>query len=220
MYLFLEKNRERWYIAAILSVPFFFYVVTQFIGQSVIFVPHITPDHFEWKLFNVRYGLMIVPTVAFLIGYLFTKIKTAGRLVLIGLAVFQLALFGIGYSPVITLDDGTVGLSAAKKVDAQDWLAENYDYGLVLLDDFARTVSVTRAGLPMQKVIYVGNKPYWDESLIAPEKYARWIVLQKDDAVWKSIYEDPATQGRLYHYFQKAYTSPEILIFKRNDNVQ
>jgi hypothetical protein len=40
--------------------------------------------------------------------------------------------------------------------------------------------------------------------------------MQKDDEVWKHLYDDPKVQGRLYKYFSKAYTSPEILIFKRN----
>ena len=68
----------------------------------------------------------------------------------------------------------------------------------------------------MQNVIYVGNKPYWEESLVAPEKYARWIIMQKNDAVWNAVYEDPMTNARLYKYFDKVYTSDEILVFERN----
>lgn len=218
-YLIREKKKEKWFISLILLVPFIFYVVTQYVGQSVIFIPSITPSTFDWRLFNVRYGLMMVPTVAFFIGYLFSKGRNAARLLILTLFFCQIGLFLIGYSPVITLADGTVGLSAEKTADAQQWLDKHYDYGLILLDDFARTVSITKAGIPMQKVIYVGNKPYWEESLEKPEKYARWIVIQKDDAVWKGIYENPARQAELYKYFVKAYTSPNILIFKRNDNV-
>jgi hypothetical protein len=218
-YLVKEKKPEKWFISLLLLVPFVFYVVTQYVGQSVIFIPHITPTTFDWTLFNVRYGLMMVPTVAFCVGYLFHTGKIKAQGLLIGLLAFQMVLFGIGYSPVITLADGTNGLSAAKGGDAQIWMSQHYDYGLVLLDDFARTLSVIKSGLPMQKVIYIGNKPYWEESLIEPEKYARWIIVQKGDAVWNAILLDEGKKGRLYHYFEKVYTSPEILIFKRNDRV-
>ena len=85
------------------------------------------------------------------------------------------------------------------------------------MDDYARTVSILRTGIPMQNIIYIGNKPYWEESLVQPEKYANWIVMQKDDAVWRALIDQPITEGRLYKYFQKTYTSDEILIFKRNN---
>lgn len=218
IFLIKDTVKQKWLITLLLSTPFIFYVITQYVGQSVIFIPHITPSTFEWRLFNVRYGLMMVPTVAFFIGYLFYISTMKAKGVVIGLFFFQIMLYGIGYSGIITLADGTVGLSAAKKVDAQNWLAKNYDYGLVLLDDFARTVSITKAGIPMQKVIYIGNKPYWEESLEMPEKHARWIIIQKDDAVWNSLYADEGKRGRVFRYFEKAYTSPEILIFRRNQS--
>jgi hypothetical protein len=67
----------------------------------------------------------------------------------------------------------------------------------------------------MESMIYIGNKPYWEESLREPEKYATWIVMQQDDAVWKNLWEKPEMQGRLYKYFEKVYTSPETLIFRK-----
>jgi hypothetical protein len=190
-------------------------VVTLFLGQSIIFIPHLTPVGFEWRLFNVRYGVMMIPVVAFFFAYAFGMSKKPVKLLLIFLFVAQFGLYLIGYSKVITYTDGVEGLSSGKRPDAEAWLAHNYDGGRVLLDDYARTLSIIRSGILMQNVIYVGNKPYWEESLKTPEKYARWVIMQKDDAVWKEIYQNPEIQGRLYAYFQKVYTSPEILIFKR-----
>jgi hypothetical protein len=220
-YLVKDKDKKRWFVALILVVPFIFNVITMYLGQSVIFIPHITPPSFEWNLFNVRYGVMMVPMAAFCFAYLFYRARTQGRLLLAALFVAQIGLYLIGYSKVISLDDGVHGLSSAisKLPDAQFWIAKNYDDGLVLVDDFARTVSVVRTKIPMENIIYVGNKPYWEESLVAPEKYATWIIMQQNDEVWKRINDDPITQGRMYKYFNKVYTSPEILIFKRNPEV-
>lgn len=206
---------ERILISMLLFVPFIFNVFTLFAGQSVIFIPHVTPVGFEWRLFNVRYGVMMMPLVSFLIGFIMAKAKTSGKLVVLLLFFLQVGLYSVGYSSVVSYADGIEGLSHAKRPDAEGWIRDNYDGGLVLMDDYARTVSVVRSGIPMQQIIYIGNKPYWEESLQQPQKYARWVVMQKNDAVWNSLYEKEETQGELYKYFQKVYTSPDILIFKK-----
>ncbi len=216
LFLSYRKQVLRYLIAFVLFIPFLFNVIALYTGQSVIFIPHLTPVGFEWRLFNVRYGVLMIPVFAFFFGYAFYRIKKTGvKILILVLFVFQFLLYGVGYSKVMTLADGTSGLSRAKRPDAEYFMKEHYDHGLVLLDDYARTLSIIRSGIPMQDVIYVGNKPYWQESLVDPERYATWIIMQKNDDVWKHIYENPAVRGRLYKYFQKVYTSPQILIFKK-----
>ncbi|MHB1162979.1 MAG: glycosyltransferase family 39 protein [Minisyncoccota bacterium] len=215
-----KENRHRWLILLILLVPFFFNVLALFLGQSVIFLPGLTPTSFQWTLFNVRYGTMMLPAVALFVAYLFSRSRTFGRAIIAAVLILQSALFFVGFTPVLALEDGVSGLSSAtaKMPDAQQWFAHHYDHGMLLTDDFARTISIIRTPVPMRDVIYIGNKPYWEESLVAPEKYARWIIMQKNDAVWTSIYENPTTNARLYKYFNKVYTSENILIFRRIDN--
>jgi len=215
---FLFAKRLPHIIASgLLMVPFVFYVLTLYIGQSILFIPHITPSNFEWTLFNVRYGTVMIPAVAVFAAFAFMKSSNPVRVVLTALFIAQFALYPIGYSKVISLTDGVEGLSSAKKVDAQYWLAENYDHGLLLMDDYKRITSVIRSRVPMQNIIYIGSRPYWEESFVTPEKYARWIILQKEDILWEKLYDDKVMQGRLFKYYEKVYTSPEILIFKRNN---
>ncbi|KKW22372.1 MAG: Glycosyl transferase family 2 [Parcubacteria group bacterium GW2011_GWA2_51_12] len=215
MYLFRGQGKHRALTALLLFTPFVFYVATLYMGQSVIFIPHITPPDFEWTLFNVRYGVIMIPAVATLFGYLFFKSRSVGKIALVILIAAQFGLYGVGYSKVLSFEDGVRGLSSAKPRDAERFMQQNYDEGLVLLDDFSRPMSIPRSGIPMRNIIYIGNKPYWEGSLREPEKYATWIVTQKDDQIWKSVYEPPEMQGRLFKYFTKVYTSPEILIFKK-----
>jgi len=214
-YLIYNHNSKKWVISLLLGNVFLFYVITLYLGQSVIFIPHITPPTFDWTLFNVRYGVMMVPFATIFIGYLFTRIKLGGKALIILLLIARLGLYYIGYSKVISLADGVTGLSSAKRPDAETFIRNHYDTGLVLIDDFSRTVSVIRSGIPMQKIIYIGNKPYWEESFKAPEKYATWIIFQKNDAIWKNIYEPDPMRARLYKYFNKVYESPDILIFRK-----
>jgi hypothetical protein len=215
LYVLKKKSVDKLFISMLLLVPFIFYVLTLYLGQSIIFIPHLTPVGFEWRLFNARYGAMMIPVVAFFFAYLFSHVKSVGKLFLVFLCVMQLGLYTIGYSKVISYEDGVAGLSQSKRPDAEKWLHDNYDYGLVLMDDYSRLISVIRSNFPMQNTIYIGNEPYWEQSLVEPERYARWIILQKNDTVWKALYEDPIMQGRLYTFFEKVYTSPEILVFRR-----
>ncbi len=216
-YLSNKENKNRFLIGLLIFNIFIFYVLTLFMGQSVIFIPHITPANFDWNLFNVRYGIMMVPFVAIYFGYLFGKFKLAGKFLLLILFASQFGLYAIGYSQALSYHDGIEGLSSSKRLDAEKWFKVNYDGGLVLEDDFSRQLSIVRSGVPMQNVIYIGNKPYWEESLVEPEKYVRWIIVQQNDTIDKKIYQPPAMNGRLFKYFKLAYTSPEILIFQRND---
>ncbi len=217
LFLFSQQHRHKFYVLLVLAVPFIFNVATLYLGQSVIFLPGLTPSTFEWTLFNVRYGIMMIPFIAIFIGYLFYSVNTFGKVVVAILVIIELALFGSHISHVITLDDGVYGLSSgiARVPDAQNYINEHYDYGYVLADDYARTFSIIRSPVPMQDVIYVGNKPYWEDSLAHPETYARWIIMQQNDAVWNAIWNNPATQAELFKYFNKVYTSSNILIFRR-----
>ncbi len=215
MYLKNNKNKVAILTVLVFLAPFVFNVLTLFLGQSVIFIPDLTPTSFEWRLFNVRYGVMMLPFVAFLVAYLFTHVKNFGKWMLVGLLVINMGLFAIGYTPIETLADGTVGLSEAKQTDAEHWLAKNYDNGLVMIDDYARTTSVIRSNIPMQNIVYIGTRGYWQEALQAPQIRIKWIVMQRSDALWNAFYATPAKQGRLYKYYQKTYTSKDILIFRR-----
>ena len=215
IYVLKNPGFKKLLISLLLLTPFLFYVITLYMGQSVIFIPSVTPTTFDWTLFNVRYGIMMVPFAAIFIGYIFYYFKAVGKTVILFLFMVQSLFFGFGYDKTISLADGTEGLSHAKRPDAERFVKENYDGGLVLIDDFSRTVSIIRSGIPMQNIIYVGNKPYWEESFETPEKYARWIIFQKNDTIWKDIYEHQEMQDRLYAYFQKVYESPDILIFRK-----
>lgn len=218
-YLCNKEDKNRFYIGILLSIIFVFNVFTMYVGQSVIFIPSLTPKSFGNNLFNVRYGLLMIPFAATFFSYLYFKSRGWARVLLLVAIPAQLALYAIGYSNIITLQDGRSGVSSAARPEAERWMKKNYDGGLVLLDDYARTISIVRSGIPMQEMIYVGNKPYWAESLEEPEKYAAWIAMREHDALWKELYLKPEIKDRLYANFDLVYTEKDILIFKRNEVV-
>lgn len=238
LFLFFTTVRYRWSLSVLLLTPFAFNVTMLYLGQSVIFIPELTPAEWEWNLFNVRYGSLMIPAVAFYAGYTasflyrsllrsralsfsfsFQRVVAAtvvGELLLL-IITLQTSSFAFGIEKVYSFEDGVHGLSAHKSPDAQKWIAQNYDGGLVLLDDYARTISIIRSGIPMEDIIYVGTKPYWEETLERPERHAQWIVMHENDTVWHSLYTNPERQAYLYAHYEKAYTSDEILVFKRQN---
>lgn len=218
IFYLLDKQRPlRLFVFLLLSFPFVFYVLTLYLGQSIILLPDLTPASFSWKLFNARYGIIMLPFAAVFIGFLAYRANLIFRVVLISALVFQLLSFGIRLEPIITLEDGKTGLSAMKQPNAQIWMAHHYNNGLVLLDDYARTISIIKSNISLHNVIYVGNHPYWDNALKDPEKYATWIVIQRNDTIWTALYKPVNKRNNLYKYYSKVYTSPEVLIFKRNN---
>ncbi len=200
----------------VLFVPFIFNVISLYLGQSVIFIPSLTPKNYLFHLFNVRYGVMMMPFIAVFMGYLVSRIHWSMKSLLIVYLLLHMYIIFSGIGPVITLADGTYGLSAEKvPVNVEQFINTHYDGGFVLLDTYARTVSIAKSTIPMQKIIYVGNKPYWEISLHHPEKYATWIIMQKNDVVWNALFTNKKSKDELYTYFKKVYTSNNILIFQR-----
>lgn len=215
-YVLLRPSMRKVLIAGLLMAPYAFYVATLYVGQSIILVPELTPKSFGYTLFNVRYGVVLIPAVALLVAHLFASSRPVARWLVVALVALNLGLFASGTAQAITVEDGISGLSRQKSPDAEGWLAREYDGGLLLLDDYAKTVSIIRSRLPMQNLVYIGNKPGWEKALREPQTTVRWIAMQQGDMVYQNFMRSPQQQGLLYKYFEKVYTSPEILIFRRN----
>lgn len=74
-------------------------------GQSVLFIQGLSGN----TGFNVRYGLMLMPTIAIFIGYLIGRAQKMKWLV-IGILLF-VAFFTFANHDAVTIDDAQVGSS-------------------------------------------------------------------------------------------------------------
>src|SRR6185437_11841715 len=102
--------------ATALMAPFFFNVLALYLGQSVLFVQGLAGN--SW--FNVRYGLMMVPSVAVFIGYLVYRLKNI-RFVIIGLLLF-VSFFTFINRDAVTIDDAVFGASGKNVTQVSGWL--------------------------------------------------------------------------------------------------
>lgn len=160
-----------------LFAPFAFNVLALYLGHSVLFVQGLSGN----SLFNVRYGIMMMPSIAIFVGYLVGKLK-ALRVVLIGLLVFTL-YFAFANNDAVTIDDARVGSSQKNVSEVSGWLSENTKgkEGFILISAASHDAIIFSSGLPMKRFIHEGTGKYWESATTSPDRWARWIVMRTHD---------------------------------------
>lgn len=192
---FQAKNKIYLYLSVILAVPFIFNVLALFVGQSAMNVPQ-APNNPGY--FNIRYGLLVLPTLAILIGILSQNIIL--RIFVVLGIVTQIYLFVQEGTPV-TLIDGKLGLkNTFYTVEASQWLRQNYKGGLILTSLASHDAFVARTGLPMRNYIHEGTRDFWNNALKTPGENVAYIAVLSypPDSVYRAISKNPA--------FTKHYT--------------
>ncbi len=177
--LWLDKKipmRLRYAALALLS-PFMFNVIALFLGHSVLFIQGLSGN--SW--FNIRYGILMMPSIAIFVGYLFHR-ATAIRPVLLGLLSFVVIISHIS-NDAVTLDDARYGASGKNVTEVSGWLRENAEKkeGFVLISAASHDAIIFSSGLPMARFIHEGTGKYWDKAIARPDVWARWIIMRTND---------------------------------------
>ncbi len=165
-------------LAVFLFVPYIFHCISLFIGQSIIWLPDVTP--FDPSFFNVRYGLIMLPSIAILIGFLTVRSKSVKAIVLLLLLLQAVTFYYNGGQlkarNITDLKDTMAGNNITDTKTAQ-WIGKNCSDGLTLISAAGFETIVFRAGLTMNHFITEGTGKYWKASLMVPTKYAKCIVF-------------------------------------------
>lgn len=184
-----------------LFAPLVFNIVALYFGFSVLFVQGISGN--SW--FNVRYGLMMLPSIAIFAGYLVNRAKNF-RWIILGFTIFVI-YFAFANFDVVTLDDARVGSSGKNVKEVSGWLQDHAanKKGFVLIAVASHDAIIFSSGLPMSRFIHEGTGPYWDSATISPDKWARWIIMRTyddSDLTWKMIKNRPGLKMyKLVHAF-------------------
>ena len=199
-------------VVLLLVSPFLFNVLSLALGISILFVPGVTPDSFQYQLFNIRYGLLMIPAssifIALLIGMLHPKIL---KVTVATIVFLSIGFFATTYP--ITLQDGVSGLSARYingTSGVNNEFKKYYDHGFVAFDDFSRAADPIKLGVPMNKIIYVGSEPYWENMLARPYAYARWIIIRKDDALDRAF----AVEPKFSDHYDMVYSHGDSTLYR------
>jgi len=179
-----------------LIAPLMFNILALYLGHSVLFVQGISGN--TW--FNVRYGLMLAPSIAIFAAYLLERVASL-RWVIVGLCFFVL-FFAFSGQDSVTIDDATVGSSQKNVTEVSGWLSENTKdkEGFVLISVASHDAIIFSSGLKMSRFIHEGTGAYWESAVASPDRWARWIVMRtndNNDLVFREINKDS---------LQKSYT--------------
>ena len=177
--------------ATTILIPFAFYCVAFFLGQDVMYVPHAT--HPPYFMYNARFGAeMAAPAAVFMA----TLVEPARRRLSLGwlpLAEIALMLVIIGQSVVtswggvISLQDGQTGASCYPGHAVVAYLAQHYDGGRILIDEYHTQMDLSPANIAFHDEIYEGDGAVWADALQSPSKYVEWIIIAPDDLISQHI---------------------------------
>lgn len=177
----------------VLIAPLLFNILALYLGHSVLFIQGISGN--TW--FNVRYGIMLAPTIAIMMGYLVERVKDL-KWVIIGLTLF-VSFFALVNQDAVTIDDARVGSSQKNVAEVSGWLKNNAakQEGFVLISAASHDAIIFSSGMPMKRFIHEGTGPYWDSATSAPDRWARWLIMRtydENDLVFKAVNKTDALE--------------------------
>ena len=193
----------------VLIAPLLFNVLALYLGHSVLYIQGLSGD--TW--FNVRYGVMMMPTIAIFVGYLVHTLVPL-RPVVIGLLCF-VTFFQFASADAVTIDDARVGSSQKNVTEVSGWLARNTadKPGFILISAASHDSIIFSSGLPMKRFIHEGAGPYYDSAIINPDRWARFIVVRSHsdtDSTWRLLKDNRG----FTEYYEKVDSYPFADIYE------
>lgn len=179
----------------ILMSPLLFNILALFLGHSVLYIQGLSGG--TW--FNVRYGVMMMPSLAIFIGYLVHRFPPL-RFTIVGLLAF-VTFFAFTSADAVTIDDARVGSSQKNVSEISGWLRENAGpkKGFILISAASHDSIIFSSGLPMKRFIHEGAGVYYDSAIINPDAWARYIVVRTHsdaDSTWRLLKDNPGFTER------------------------
>lgn len=191
---------------SLLLVPFFFNIISLGLGHSVLQMPKYPP--YYW--FNIRYGLMVLPAAAIFVGALVRTKAAAYYLVIIALAVQTYFIYASG--EIVTIQDGVFGRSSYNVDKPASWLEQNAKNGLILASASSIDAILFKSNIHLSRYITEGASAFWKDSLADPTTFATWVVFNKGDTVYKSMYNNP----NFLNNYDLAYDANPTFIYRHN----
>lgn len=207
VFYFSRGNLKKVKLAtSLLLVPFFFNIISLGFGHSVLQMPRYPPHY--W--FNIRYGLMVLPAAAIFIGALVNGKIAAYYLVAVIIALQTYLIYSTG--EIVTIQDGVFGQSSYNVDKPASWLQQNAKDGLVLASASSIDAILFKSNIHLSRYITEGASAYWKDSLSDPTKFATWVVFNKGDMVYKSMWDNP----NFLNHYDLAYDANPTYIYRHN----
>ncbi len=180
----------------LLLLPGVFYVWSMHSAASPIFVPTLWPHTY----YNTRYGLAVLPLLAFAAGALvalaplqrqsvFKQSWAAGLVVAVGVAPW---IFHPGRENWMTREEAFVNSQGRRQwtEEAADYLRPRYVAGSGIITFFGDLTGIFRAmGLPLRETFTADNGLPWEATVRRPDLFLwqEWAVVMGGDEVQSAI---------------------------------
>lgn len=182
--------------AMTILVPFAFYIAAFFLGQDVMYIPYANHPPY-YAFYNARFGAEMTAPAAIFIAIL---VEFARR----WLPLTQIVLFVtivcqcvvISWGGVISLQDGQVGLSCNVSHPIVALLAQHYDGGRILIDEYHSQIDLSSSNVAFHNEIYEGDGAVWNAALSDPSAYVNWLIVVPHDLVSQHVEMKSATFKR------------------------
>lgn len=190
-----RRSRDTRTASVLLIAPLLFNVLALYLGHSVLYIQGISGE--SW--FNVRYGIMMLPSFAIFTGYLVDRLRVL-RTSIILLLVF-VTIFSFLGKDAVTIDDAVIGASQKDVSGVAGWLREHArrEEGFILVSAASHDAVIFASDLPMKRFIHEGAGRYYDEAIEHPSSWARWIVTltgSDNDTTWRQLKDHPEFTDR------------------------
>lgn len=177
--------------ASLLLAPLIYNILALFLGHSIISIAQVSGDN--W--FNVRYGAVMVPSVAICIGYLLHKVNTPMRYLLIP-SLFFAYLSSYFIQIPVTIQDALWGASSKNVSQVSSWLRTNAsdNQDKIFISAGSHDAIIFSTGFKMSRFVHEGTGEYWKNASLYPDHWVRYIVLRTydtKDATFYAIKDNP-----------------------------
>ncbi len=184
--------RRQWWLVGFLALAPAFYVISLHGSGTPIHVPHLWPHSY----YNTRYGMAVIPLLAFGGAAL---VSVWPRPWLAGLVVSAAVLPWVFYPKAdgwVTWKESQVNsvTRRAWTAEAANYLAANYERGTGVVASFGDLTGIFRdAGIPLRETVHEGNGLYFQAVLQRPDLFLwqEWVVARRDDPVSAAISKYP-----------------------------
>lgn len=214
-------RKAPWPLAFLALTPLF-YVFSVYSGGAELFLPELWPHSY----YNSRYGLAVLPLLAFgaatLVASLPKRLTIGGAALVVAVALW----------PWITNPRPDAWIcwqeSQVNSVARRAWtrqaaaaLRAVYHPGDGIVGLLSDVVGVYReAGIPLRAVLHDGNNPHWLAATARPDLFLwePWAVSQADDAVTAAL--ERATQRGVRYvrvHTVRVQGAPDVIVWRREN---
>jgi hypothetical protein len=214
--LFAAVN-DRGRLALLLWVPLPFYALSVAYGSVPIFLPVWWP----FSVYNVRYGLQLLPAFAVFVPLgIFFILRSVGNIpgipadwrrwkaaatVVIVLALGAISYFAIWRADPICYREASINSRGRLALDEQvaNWIKKLPQDSTLLMYLGQHVGALERAGIPLHRTINEGNhrvwrqptdpEGLWERALADPAAMADYAVGFEGDPVWKAAKDQHLT---------------------------